>query len=134
MTVEQIKSEITELAQKHAAIDEVSIDEFKDAELLEINAEDLIIAYCEKKGYLVNGFPTEKRQLSEDELDDDDYFCRERFHLYLDLLTIQKDDVAELTWHYTNSFWPDTYESKEYYVDVAKERTEDGRFYDVTIE
>lgn len=135
MTIEQIKFKIAELAQKHAAIDEDGISEFKDAEWIETQAEDLIIAYCEEKGYLVNGFPTEKRQLSEEELDDYDgeYFCKERFDLYLDILTYQKEDVAELTWHYTYLFWPDTFKSKEDFVEQAKERVECGVFYDVKL-
>jgi hypothetical protein len=135
MTIEQIKTKITELAKKHASINEENLGDFNDAELLETQAEDLIIAYCEEKGYLVNGFPTEKRQLSEEELDDYDceYFCRERFDLYLDILTYQKEDVAELTWHYTHLFWPDTFKSKEYFVELAKERVECGVFYDVEL-
>lgn len=133
MTVEQIKVKITELAKQHAAIDEACIDDFKDAELLEINAEDLIIAYCEKKGYLVNGFLTEKRQLSEDELDDEDYFSRERFQLYLDILTYQIDDVADLTWHFTESFWPEEFTSKEDFIAQAKERVECGIVYDISL-
>lgn len=135
MTHEEIKAKITELAQKHAAIDEVEISDFKDAEWLEIQAEDLIIAYCEEKGYLVNGFPTEKRLLSEEELDDydGDYFCRERFHLYLDILTYEKSDVAELTWHFTHLFWSDTFKSKEEFVELAKERADCPVFYDMKI-
>ena len=44
--------------------------------------EELIIENCVSQGYLVNGFPTEKRKLSEEELGED-YFCRERYQLYL---------------------------------------------------
>lgn len=133
MTLQEIKSKLSELAKKHAAIDENGLDDFEDAELLELNAEKLIITYCEERGYLINGFPTEKRKLDEDELDDEDYFCRERFLLYLDILTYQKEDVAELTWHYANSFWPSTFESKEDYVAQAKERADDDSFYEVTL-
>jgi hypothetical protein len=133
MTVEEIKIKITELAKKHAAINEENLGDFNDVELQETQVEDLIVAYCEEKGYLINGFPTEKRQLDEDELDDEDYFCRERFQLYLDILTFQKDDVAELTWHFTESFWPEEFPSKKDFVAQAKERVECGVFYDVEI-
>jgi hypothetical protein len=133
MTIEQIKTKITELAKRHAAINEVTLKDFDDAELLEWQASGLIISYCEEKEYLINGFPTEKRKLSEEELDDEEYFCRERFDLYQDILTYQKDDVAELMWHFTESFWPDTFESKEDYIKSAQARAEDGGFYDVTL-
>ncbi len=133
MTIREIKEKITELAQKHAANDENNLSDIKDAEFLEIWAEDLIIAYCEENAYLINGFPTEKRKMDLEEFDDEDYFCRERFHLYLDLLTCQKQDVAELTWHFTNSFWPETFESIQDFIDQAKERIDCIGFYDVTL-
>ena len=37
---------IQQLAQKYHAINEENISEFKDAELLELEAEHLIITYC----------------------------------------------------------------------------------------
>lgn len=132
MYVEQIKTKITELAQKHAAIDEDNPSDFDDAEYLESQAIDIIIAYCEEKGYLINGFPTEKRKLEIEELDDD-YFCSERFRLYLDILTYQKEDVAELTWYFTDSFWPGTFATKQEFIEEAKERIDCGGFYDVTL-
>ena len=132
MTIQEIKNSISELAKKHAAINEENIGDINNAELLESQAQDLIIAFCEAKGYLVNGFPTEKRKLAEEELDDED-FSQEHFQLYLDILTYQKEDVADLTWHYTDSFWPDYFESKEDFIAQAKERAESDSYYDVTL-
>ena len=103
-----IIKKIHELGLRHANIQEIGIDEFKEAELLEIEAEDLIISYCEEKGYQINGFPMDKRLLSEDELEED-YFSRARFQLYLDMLTLEKDDVAELTWCIVSVFWPNQF-------------------------
>ena len=133
MKIEETKSKLTELSKKHAAIDENNPGDFVDAEYLESQAMDLIIAYCEEKGYLINGFPTEKRKLAIEELDDEDYFSMERFQLYLDMLTYQKDDVAELNWHFTDSFWPGTFNNKQEFIKEAKERVEGGGFYDATI-
>jgi hypothetical protein len=138
MVPEEIKQKITEWAQKHGAIDEVSISEFKDAELLERKAVDLIVRYCENQAYLINGFPTEIRKRYEnDEMSDDkydaDYFCEERYQLYLDLLTLEKNEVAELTWHYTRSFWPEQFESKQAYLEHIKECIESESFYDVSL-
>jgi hypothetical protein len=133
MTIEEIMSKITELAKQCVVIDEDSLSDFDDGELLEWQANGLIISYCEENEYLINGFPTEKRKLSEEELDDDDYFCRNRFDLYQDILTYQKDDVAELMWHFTESFWPGTFDYKKDYVESAKARAEDSGFYDVTL-
>jgi hypothetical protein len=125
MEIEAIKNKITELAKEHQAIDIPTVDEIQFAEMIEIEAEDLIVAYCEHQGYLISGFPTEKRKLVEEELEDD-YFCRERFQLYLDTLAIEKDDVAEIWWHYNNSFWPDWAEEKVTFLNQIKENLESG--------
>ena len=65
MTPEEIKLKITELASKHQETDDNG-----DAELFETEAEHLIVAHCEEKGYLIKGFPTEKRKLPEEELEE----------------------------------------------------------------
>lgn len=114
MQIEDIKQKITELAIQHFAI-----DDFKDCVHIEEEAEDLIVAFCEQRGYTVNGFPTQKRELydiDKDEEEYEEYFCRERFQLYLDTLALQHDDVAELCWHYNSSFWPDFFGSKEEFL------------------
>ena len=130
MSIEEIIFKIKQLAQHHHATDENGIDEFKDVELLELEAENLIIAYCEEKIYLIEGFPTEKKKI-KDELDED-YFCSERYHYYLDCLTVEKEDVADLMWCYVSSFWPDYFESKEEYIATTKEQLNSGIFYEVT--
>jgi hypothetical protein len=51
----------------------------------------------------------------------------------LDILTCQKQDVAELTWHYTNSFWPEYFESMQDYINGIKAQINTDGFYDVTL-
>jgi len=130
MFIEEIKLRINILAQKHKSNDKYGIDEFKDVELLELEAENLIIAYCEEKKYLIERFPTEKKEI-KDELDED-YFCSERYNYYLDRLTVEKKDVADLMWCYVSSFWPDCFESKEVYLLAIDEQLNSGVFYEVT--
>jgi len=119
------------LAQEHKTIGD-DLEDYKDAELIEQEAEQIIVGYCEAKGYLINGFPTEKRQLPEDEFEVD-YFCRERYQFYLDNLAIKYGDVADLTWCYVSNFWNDQYESREEYLQSLKDNLDSGVFYDVTI-
>lgn len=138
MNLEDIKQKISHLAQKHSSIPENDLSDFGNAEILESEAFHLIVDYSESQGYLINGFPTEIRNRYEndeisDEEYDEDYFCLERYELYLDTLTLQKDDVAELMWHYANSFWPDQFESKEDYIESIKIQIESGVFYDVSL-
>ena len=132
MTLNEIKENLKLLAKKHHSIAENDLDAFEDAELIELKAEKLIIAYCEQNNYLINGFPTEKKKI-EEELEED-YFCRERYQLYLDTLLIEKEDVAELMWCYTSSFWPEYFGTKEEYVQTIKEQVATGVFYDVDLD
>lgn len=132
MMLNEIKEQIKLLAEKHQSIDDINLDTFDDADLIELRAEKMIINYCEQQNYLINGFPTEKKEI-EDELEED-YFCRERYQLYLDKLLVEKEDVAELMWCYTSSFWPDSFESKEYYIKCIKEQLESKSFYDVDLD
>jgi hypothetical protein len=131
MSIEDVKQEISELAKMHEAIDEKTISDFNDAEYIELMAEESIIAYCEHNGYLINGFPTEKRQQFSEE-DQEEYFCRERFQLYLDSLALEKDDVAEIWWFYNKSFWPDCFKTKENFLEQIKEQLESG-FHDIEL-
>jgi len=132
MIVEGIKNQITLLSINYHEINEQSIDGFKDAEMLEKKVEDLLTDYCVQHNYLVNGFPTEKKCSPLEELDED-YFCRERYQLYLDHLVTQNTDVADLMWHYVNSFWPNQFESKSIYIETIKEQIDSGVFYDLEI-
>jgi hypothetical protein len=132
MNVEEIVSKIKELAAQHLAIDEDGLDELKDAEQIECEAEQLIIDYCVAQNYLINGFPTEKKTIAEDL--DDDYFSRERYQLYLDSLLVEKEDVADLMWHYTSNFWPDYFESKEEYLETINHQIKCGVFYEVDLD
>lgn len=131
LSIEEVKTKIVELAQLHNALGD-DLHDFKDAELLEQEVEQLIVSHCVHLGYLINGFPAEKQQLTEDELEED-YFCRERFQLYLDLNANIHEDIAELMWCYVSNFWSDQYASKEEYLRNLKDNLDSGSFYDVTI-
>ena len=75
---------------------------------------------------------TEKKQWPEDDLEED-YFCRERYQLYLDTLATQHEDVAELMWAYVSSFWKNQFEGKDEYLQSIKYNLDSWDFYDLTI-
>jgi hypothetical protein len=127
----EIKSKLIQLSSEHKSIGD-QLDDYKDSDSIELQAEQLIIDYCESCNYLVDGFPTEKRKLPEEELEED-YFRRERFQYYLDVLAIQKDDVAELMWCYVSHFWSDMFENQAEYLEGIQDNLDSGVFYDVTI-
>jgi len=124
--IEDLQNMLLDLSAKHKEADD------QDAEIIELEAERLIVEYCEAQGYLINGFPTEKKQLPEEALEED-YFCRERYQLYLDTLATQKEDVAILMWTYVSSFWTGQFDSKEEYLQSIRNNMESGVFYDVTL-
>ena len=130
MTLEQIKLEIYNLSIKYHNLQDDVVDEMNETEWIEEEVETLIVSYCENKGFLIQGFPTEKRALTDL---DDDYFCRERFRLYLDKLSLQKDDVADLYWYYHKCFWPEFTESKKEFLTEIQLQLDSEGFYDVEL-
>lgn len=124
-TLEILKQKLSALASKHQTTGD-EWDGIFDAEILESDAQDLIIKYCEDNNYQVEGFPHEKMKLLGLGEIDEDYFNMQRYQLYIDTLTLQKEDVSELTWHYVSSFWPDQYESKEDFLDFVKVHIKTG--------
>ena len=115
MEIEKIKAEILHI-YSHWKNTSNSIAGDKDAELEESFVRDLIISYCESKGYEVDGYPFQKRILGETDNEyDEDYFCYERNLKYLEVLATIKEDVMELMYFYGKTFWRDQMESKEAY-------------------
>jgi len=120
MTIEEIKQKILETHPSWNATD-ASIDGDKYAEVQEGYIRELIADYCEAKGYVVNGFPTEKRELGKTNEDyDEDYFTWERYENYINALCLDKEDVLELRFFYYNTFWPDQVTSKEGLLEEIK--------------
>lgn len=122
--LEKIKSKIIELSNDYNRIQETDLEDIKDAEILEYEALELIIEYCENKKYLINGFPTEKKQNPEYEWDDD-YFCRERYIHYINLLSVDNDDISDILFLYYDSFWrTEITRSKEIFMEFIKNEIE----------
>lgn len=115
MEIEKIKTEISAIYPQWKNLSD-SFDDDKYAEIYESNVRDILLAYCESKGYEVDGYPFQKRILGEtDNNYDEDYFCYERNLKYLDVLATIHEDVMELMYFYGITFWPDQMESKEEY-------------------
>ena len=115
MEIAEIKEEILKIYPKWNELGD-SYDDEKYAEIYESVVRSLIIAYCENKGYEVEGYPFQKRILGEtDDFYDDDYFCFWRNIKYLDVLATTKEDVLDLLYFYTITFWSDYEGSKEEY-------------------
>lgn len=113
------------MAKQHDAIDEQKLSDFKDVEEIEYDVIKMIADYCEQKGYLVNGFPTEKRNIIDEE-DEDDYFSNQHFELYIYTLALQREDVFELLWLYNKSFWPDIADDEVGFMEHVKWSVEFG--------
>jgi hypothetical protein len=115
MDIEKIKAQILSIYHQWNSLSH-TMDDDKYAELYESDVRSLIIDYCESKGYEVEGYPFEKRILGEtDQNYDEDYFCYERNLKYLDILAATKDDVLDLMYFYSKTFWQDHVGTKEEY-------------------
>lgn len=115
MEIEKIKEEIEKQYQLWKLIPG-DIEDFTTAEIYESAVISLIMAYCESKGYEVEGYPFQKRILGEtDDFYDEDYFCFWRNVKYLDVLATEKDDVLDLLYFYMVTFSKDFIPTKEEY-------------------
>ena len=115
MEIDAIKVEIEKQYQQWKLIPG-DIENFTTAEIYESAVRSIIIDYCEEKGYEVEGFPFQKRILGEtDDYYDEDYFCFWRYVKYLDVLATTKEDVLELLYFYSCTFWKDLEITKDEY-------------------
>jgi hypothetical protein len=132
MDIEKIKAQILSIYHQWNSLSH-TMDDDTYAELYESDVRSLIIDYCESKGYEVEGYPFEKRILGEtDQNYDEDYFCYERNLKYLDILAATKDDVLELMYFYSKTFWHDQVgtieEYKKYLIEGNKNNPYDIEF------
>jgi hypothetical protein len=128
--IEDVKTKIQELSSKHSILNE-EIDSMALAEEYEIQAQMMILEYCLNKKYAINGFlPT---LLSDDDEFEDVNTYFEKLGLYLDLLSLEKEDVADLWLYYHSVFWPDFIETKSEMIERIKQQVSSGKFYSVEI-
>lgn len=132
MEIEKIKTEILAIYPQWKNLSD-SFDDDKYAEIYESNVRDILLAYCESKGYEVDGYPFQKRILGEtDNNYDEDYFCYERNLKYLDVLATIHEDVMELMYFYNKTFWSDQVGSMEeyskYLTEVIEKKLHDIEF------
>jgi hypothetical protein len=132
MELNEIKAEIRKIYPEWKQLSD-SFDDDKYAEIYESEVRSLIIDYCESKGYEVEGYPFQKRVLGEtDNYYDEDYFCYERNLKYLDILAENQEDVLELMYFYSKTFWEDQIgsieEYKKYLIEGNKNNPYDIEF------
>jgi hypothetical protein len=89
-----------------------SLDNFKNGQIHESFVVEIISEYCIEKGYEVEGFPIKKRELA---MLNEDYFCYDRYVKYLDILATKVEEVFELMFFYTSTFWPEHFDDEESY-------------------
>jgi hypothetical protein len=116
-----IKSKIIEIHEKWESLGE-SIDCYKYGEIHESYVIEIISEYCVAKGYEVDGFPFHNKTFSSDvSASSSNYFCHERYIKYLDILALQKEDVFELMYFYSSTFWLEQFYDKEQYRGVLQD-------------
>lgn len=115
MEIEQLKNKILEIHEIWDTLGD-STDCFKYGQIHESYVVELISEYCISKGYEVDGFPFKKTdECCPDSENYNHYFCYERYVKYLDVLATQKEDVFELMYFFSSTFWLELYDDKEEY-------------------
>ncbi len=109
MSVEEIISRISQLAHHYIQLEEKDYDGRKEVISFEQEALEMILQYCQHKGYQVSGFIG--FQIESEENNHQDWMFNPQY--FLDVLTLEKADVAKIHWHYFSSFWPDFAKNKE---------------------
>lgn len=128
MKKEDIIKQIDQLAEAHN-----DAEDLNDAELIELQIQNLIRDFCLENRYEVNGFPfklTDNNIDVEEYCDSIDISVVEAYEQYVDFLVVDKDDVAELMWNYTKTFWPGQFDSKAHFIENTKAMLEGGFLYD----
>jgi hypothetical protein len=115
MEIESVKNSILEIHEVWDVLGDC-LDCFKYGEIHESYVVEIISDYCISKGYEVEGFPIQKGESAIMNTDfDDDYFCHNRYIKYLDVLATQYDDVFELMYFYSSTFWPEHFYDEKIY-------------------
>lgn len=115
MEIKSVKNKILEIHEVWDVLGD-SLDCFKYGEIHESYVIEIISEYCVNKGYEVNDFPIQKRALAiTNNAYSEDYFCYDRYIKYLDVLATKYDDVFELMYFYSSTFWPEHFHDREDY-------------------
>jgi hypothetical protein len=115
MEIESVKNRISAIHEVWNALGD-SLDNFKYGQIHESFVVEIISEYCIGKGYQVDGFPIQKRELAMvNKTYNEDYFCYDRYVKYLDVLATKVEEVFELMFFYSSTFWPGHFDDKESY-------------------
>ena len=115
MEIESVKNRILGIHEVWDVLGDC-VDCFKYGEIHESYVVEIISDYCVDKGYEVEGFPMQKRALATLNNDyDEDYFCHDRYIKYLDVLATEHEDVFELMYFYSSTFWPEQFYDEKLY-------------------
>lgn len=118
MEIESIKERIGEIHKIWKTLGE-GTDCFKFGQIHESYVVHIISNYCVSQGYEVAGFPIQKRIFEIINANyDEDYFCQNRYEKYLDVLATRYDDVFELMYFYSSTFWPEQFNDKTRYREI----------------
>lgn len=128
VVIDRLKNEIREWSIKHS---QAGDDELSFAEDCEMNAEMCILKYCLQNNYTVRGFAPTPLDEEEDVEDLIEYLGKLR--LFLDLLCLEKDDVAELCHYYQSTFWPELSETVQDMIARIQRQVNSGKFYEVDL-
>jgi hypothetical protein len=104
---------LTQLAEQHKSTGD-KLEDIKDSDSIEMEAWEIVYQYCLDKDYMTPIKFIENKPVFEE----DDTFGEKKW--FIDTLIVSNDEIAELSYHLVNQFWPSEFSSKEDFIESTE--------------
>jgi len=129
MTMDEIKYEINEFATVYNSLNNKTYKEFLFNKLIEDEVITLIFDYCQTYGNIINDSSfTKKKKFDFRNSTKDDSFCKEIQQLYIQLLSLEKQEIADIWWLYKSLFWPTWFDDRNKFIEQIRYEIINGFF------
>jgi len=121
MTMDEIKYEINEFAKVYNMLNNRTYKEFLFTKIIEDEVTSLIYNYCQISGSIITDSSNKKiKKFDNSKSQHDDSFNKEIQRLYIQLLSLEKQEIADLLWLYKSQFWPMWFDDRRNFVEQIR--------------
>lgn len=121
MTMDEIKYEINEFAKVYNMLNNRTYKEYLFTKIIEDEVTSLIFNYCQTNDNIINDSSTKKiKKIDNSNSQNDDSFSKEIQQLYIQLLSLEKQEIADLLWFYKSLFWPLWFDDRNKFIEQIR--------------
>jgi GTPase SAR1 family protein len=121
MNIDDIKYEIIEFAKVYNMLNNKTYKEYLFAKIIEDEVISLIYNYCQSNDSIINdSSPKKIKKLDNSKSQHDDSFNKEIQRLYIQLLSLEKQEIADLFWFYKSQFWPLWFDDRNKFIEQIR--------------